>query len=237
MGRIFLIVVLFLNFVFGSQMYQSVDKDSATILQKGAESEYCPDCGMNLVKFFKTNHAAKLKDGTVRQFCSLHCLIEEQRGALKDASLIEQIFVVDSLSLKFIPAHEAYYVVGSDKPATMSMTSEYAFKERSAAEAFAKEYGGEVMEYARAHAMASAEFDQDVAMIKDKRAKNMYPKAEKIYNESCDKARLDKLHLHTISSIKAMLKGSDICGSISDDSALQALAVYLFEKKLLGGMK
>ncbi|HCZ17980.1 nitrous oxide reductase accessory protein NosL [Wolinella succinogenes] len=215
-------------------MFQSVSKEEATLLQKGPEAQYCPNCGMDLVKFYKTNHAVKLKDGEVRQYCSLHCLIEEQgSGYLKDKQgLIDQILVVDVESLKFIPAQEAFYVVGSQKPGTMTMTSQYAFKNRTKAEAFAKENGGEVMDYKSAYAVGEAEFAKDIAMIKNKRETGMYPKGEKLYNESCDKSRLEKLHVHTIAEFKAMVKNSDICGKDLDDSSLQAISLFVWDKKL-----
>ena len=55
--------------------------------------------------------------------------------------------VVDNTTLKFIDANQAYYVVGSKKPGTMSMVSKYAFGTKSAAEAFAKKFGGKIMKY------------------------------------------------------------------------------------------
>jgi nitrous oxide reductase accessory protein NosL len=66
--------------------------------------------------------------------------------------------VVDTNSLKFIPADRAYYVVGSSKPATMSKTSKYAFAKKSDAQAFVKKYGGKIMKFYDAYDIAIKDF-------------------------------------------------------------------------------
>jgi nitrous oxide reductase accessory protein NosL len=66
--------------------------------------------------------------------------------------------VVDAKTLCFIPALSAYYVVGSNKPATMSKTSKYAFAKKSDAQAFAKAYGGKVMKFYDAYKVATKDF-------------------------------------------------------------------------------
>ncbi len=56
--------------------YRMVPMDKAQILQEGPAKMFCPKCGMTLPMFYRTNHAAKV-DGTMEQFCSIHCLVEE----------------------------------------------------------------------------------------------------------------------------------------------------------------
>lgn len=213
-------------------MFQSVESEQATLLQKGDEKPYCPNCGMNLVKFFKTSHAARLKNGEVRQYCSLHCLVDERmEGYLKDKeNLIDQILVVDTKSLELINAKEAIYVIGSDRPATMSRQSEYAFKNRADAQEFVKAYGGEMMDFAKAYALKKAEHEADKEMIRKKREVKLYPKAEKVYEESCDKQALSNLHVHTIAELKAHLIQSDVCKKV-DEGLAQALAIYIWDKR------
>ena len=48
-------------------MFQSVDPSKATLVGNGEGKEYCAVCGMNLVKFYKTNHVYNGK-----QVASLH---------------------------------------------------------------------------------------------------------------------------------------------------------------------
>lgn len=213
-------------------MFQSVESNQATLLQKGDEKLYCPNCGMDLVKFYKTNHAVRLKDGQVKQYCSLHCLINERaEGYLRDREhLIDKILVVNTKTLEFINAKEAIYVIGSDRPATMSRQSEYAFKNRTDAREFIKAYGGEMVDFAKAYALKKQEYETNKEMIHKKREIKLYPKAEKVYKESCDKQALAALHVHTIAELKTYLMQHNICKKI-DESLAQALAVYIWEKR------
>jgi len=137
-------------------MFQSVSAGQATILQKGENKDSCPICGMHLQKFYKTNHAGETKDGT-KQYCSIHCVVDDNELKKTD---IKDLKVVDTNSLKFIPAHKASYVAGSSKPGTMSRTSKYAFAKKSDAEAFAKEFGGKVTNLNGAYTSAMKDFSR-----------------------------------------------------------------------------
>jgi hypothetical protein len=118
--------------------FQSVPLDQAQLLQTGKGKMFCPNCGMTLPMFYKTNHAVE-SNGTVKQYCSIHCLATNlHKYNLKDVK------VVDNTSLKFINANSAWYVVGSTKAGTMSKISKYAFSKKEDAKAFAKKFSGEV---------------------------------------------------------------------------------------------
>ncbi len=110
---------------------------------------------MNLVKFYKTSHAAHLND-TTRQYCSIHCLAEEKN--LKKMPLSD-LKVVDVKSLKFIDAASAFYVVGSKKKPTMSEVSKYAFANKEDAIKFSKRNKGEVLNFDEALKIAMKDFD------------------------------------------------------------------------------
>jgi len=135
------------------KMFQSVSKEQAILLQKGKNREFCHICGMNLVKFYKTNHAAKEGD-VEHQYCSIHCLTKD----IKEGAELENPQVVDVSSLQFIPVTEAYYVVGSKKPATMSRVSKYAFKSLDDAKAFQVKYGGKIVDFYSAWQIAKKDF-------------------------------------------------------------------------------
>ncbi|MEA1919132.1 MAG: nitrous oxide reductase accessory protein NosL [Campylobacterota bacterium] len=124
-----------------SQRFQSVSKKEAIILQEGKDKRSCIKCGMDLPKFYKTNHAATHK-GHTRQYCSIHCLVSD----LNEGNDLKNPKAVDLKSLKFIDASTAFYVVGSSKPSTMSHISKYVFQNRSDATDFVKLYGGEIMD-------------------------------------------------------------------------------------------
>ena len=60
------------------KMFQMVPADQATILQEGKAKMFCPECGMTLPMFYKTNHAATV-DGKVKQYCSIYCIVEDTK--------------------------------------------------------------------------------------------------------------------------------------------------------------
>lgn len=215
-------------------MFQSVSKEQAEILQKGKEKMYCPNCGMYLPKFYKTSHAVLLEDGSARQYCSIYCLVEEMEiTELRDKKeQIKEIKVVDADSLEYIDAKNAHYVVGSSIKGTMSMTSKYAFKTKAHAEAFAKKNGGSVMDFDGAYEVALQDFAKDTAFVRSKRSTKMYKKGEKLYNKKCDGKKLEAMHAHNLGSLKAMIKSSDVCGSGLNDMQLQAISLYFWDEKM-----
>ncbi|MHB8810810.1 MAG: nitrous oxide reductase accessory protein NosL, partial [Desulfobulbaceae bacterium] len=73
---------------------------------------------------------------------------------------------------KMVPAAQAFYVVGSTAPGTMTAVSKLAFADRAAAEKFAGEYGGKVTDFTAAYQQAVAELDKDRQGIDMKRKKS-----------------------------------------------------------------
>ena len=136
-----------------SSRYQSVTPDKAVLLQSGKNKRYCSRCGMDLAKFYKTNHVAVHK-GKVYQYCSIHCLEDH----LREGITLKNPRVVDVASLKFISVADAKYVVGSKKPGTMSRVSKYAFASLDDAKKFQAKYGGEIMSFSGARAKAQEDF-------------------------------------------------------------------------------
>jgi len=208
---IVLVALLLAAPVVQAQMFQSVTADEAQLLQSGPGKLYCPGCGMNLVKFYKTSHA--LGD---HQYCSMHCLVNANEE-------IVGVQVVDVTSLKFIDAEKAHYVVGSDVKGTMTMTSKYAFASLADAEAFAGKNGGEVMTFAATEAMARKALVKENQMISKKRGK-MAEKGAKIFKSMCDDADLPDFT--SIAEAKTHLAESGACGDLNDGQ-YQAVAIYL----------
>jgi len=199
------------------KMFQAVPKGKATILQDGDAKMFCPECGMTLPMFYKTNHAATV-NGKVKQYCSIHCLAEEMQKGAKPTD----IKVVDVTSLKFIPVEKATYVVGSSKKGTMTMVSKYAFAKKADAEAFAKENGGKVTDFKGALEAAKDDFAKDSKMIAKKQAM-MTQKGEMIYGKMCQKT--DKKFASTAEA-KAFVIGNKLCKGLNGKQ-LQAVGLYL----------
>ena len=200
-----------------TKMFQMVPADKATILQDGKAKMFCPECGMTLPMFYKTNHAATV-DGKVKQYCSIHCIVEDT----KKGSKLTDIKVVDVNSLKFIDASKALYVVGSSKKGTMTMVSKYAFASKVNAEAFAKKNGGEVVDYAGAYKAAEADFDKDAAMVA-KKQDMMAQKGEMMYGKMCQTT--DK-KFTTTAEAKAFIVDNKLCKDLNPKQ-LQAVGLYL----------
>lgn len=198
--------------------YQAVNPKDATMLQEGDEKTFCPVCGMTLPMFYKTNHAANDKS-KVKQYCSIHCMIEDKE---MKGTKISNLKVVDNSTLKFIDVKDAYYVFGSKKPGTMTMVSKYAFGTKDAALAFVKENGGEVKTFAEVEKIVADGIKKEKAMIEKRQAK-MRMMGEKYYNENCEKT--DK-KFETTAQAKAYLTSSKICGEVQGKT-LQALGLYL----------
>ena len=200
-----------------TKMFQSVSKGEATLLQEGKAKPFCPECGMTLPMFFKTNHAATV-NGTLKQYCSLHCVVEDS----KKGSKLTDIKVVDVSSLKFIDANKASYVVGSSKKGTMSMVSKYAFANKADAEAFAKANGGKVMDYSAAYKAAESDFAKDSKMVAKKQAM-MAEKGKMMYGKMCQKT--DK-KFATTAEAKAFMVENKLCKDLNPKQ-MQAIGLYL----------
>ncbi len=199
------------------KMFQAVPMEQATILQEGNAKMFCPECGMTLPMFYKTNHAATV-DGKAKQYCSLHCVVEDtQKG-----SKLTDIKVVDVTTLKFIPVEKATYVVGSAKQGTMTTVSKYAFASKDDAEAFAKENGGKVVDYSGAYKAAEEDFAKDSKMVADNQAM-MVEKGEMMYNKMCQKT--DK-KFATTAEAKAFIVENELCKDL-DAKQMQAVGLYL----------
>jgi len=199
------------------KMFQSVPKDKATLLQEGKARAFCPECGMTLPMFFKTNHAAHVAAKT-KQYCSIHCLVED----MQKGSKLESIQVVDTHSLKFIDATKAIYVIGSHKKGTMTGVSKYAFENKADAEAFAKANGGKVTDFNGALEAAKAEFVKDSKMIAKKQAM-MSKKGKMMYGKMCQKT--DNTFVSTAEA-KAYILSHDLCKGLNGKQ-LQAVGLYL----------
>lgn len=198
--------------------YQAVPAQKATIVQKGDEKNYCPICGMTLPMFYKTNHAA-VHEGHDKQYCSIHCMVEDKELNSSDLSDMK---VVDNKTLKFIPVKEAYYVVGSSKPGTMSMVSKYAFKTLDDAKAFQKENGGEIKNFDEVYAQVAKGLEKEKAMIAKKQAK-MQKMGEKVYEKMCKKT---DMKFTSVAQAKAYITKNELCGNMKGKN-LQAVGIYL----------
>jgi len=199
------------------KMFQSVPMVKATILQDGKEKMFCPKCGMSLPMFYKSNMSAKV-DGKVKQYCSIHCLVDDINSGAK----LSEIKVVDTNSLKFIDAKNAYFVVGSSKKGTMTKVSKYAFASKEDAKVFASKFGGDVMDFEHTLALAKKQFAKESAMISKKQSM-MAKKGKMLYNAKCQK--IDQ-KFNSTAEAKAYIVEHKSCQGLNGKQ-LQAVGLYL----------
>jgi len=200
------------------KMFQSVNPADATLVQTGKTKKFCPLCGMTLPMFYKTNHSAT-HNHEAKQYCSLHCVVEDMETNKAD---LKDIKVVDVSSLKFISADKAFYVVGSKKKGTMSMVSKYAFALKDDAVKFAKDNGGTVMNFAAAYEEAKKDFPKDAMMVSKKQTKAAQM-GKKLFHKKC---RPLEIEFTSVAQAKAYVNENKLCGDINPKQ-LQAIGLYL----------
>ena len=91
--------------------------------------------------YYKTNHGAVLKNGHMKQYCSIRCLAVDY-PAIKPK--LDKVLAVDVKTEKLIYAHKANYVIGSKVPGTMTKVSKLAFSGKVSAREFQKKMGGAI---------------------------------------------------------------------------------------------
>ncbi len=212
-----LLALSLLASISSAKMFQSVTPEKAQLLQEGKAKLYCPNCGMNLVKFYKTSHAIK-KGNHTHQYCSLHCLVD----ANKNSDFINAK-VVDAKTLKFINAYDAYYIVGSSKPGTMSMNSKYAFGSKDDALEFQKANGGKLMNFHQVLSIAQKALQKENMMINKKRSMAS-KKGAMMFKKLCKASNTPKFNSYA--KAKSYVMNSGVCSSLKDKQA-QAIAIYL----------
>ena len=201
--------------------YRTVPMSKATLFKTGKEKIYCSVCGMTLPMFYKTNHSAK-HDHKQDQYCSITCMIED---AVVNGKNLTNFKVVDNTTLKFIPSNDAYFIVGSKKPGTMSMISKYAFGTKDAALKFQKANGGKLMNFGKLVKLVKKSQAKDMAATKKRQSKAI-KKGAMMYKKMCKKTNKEFI---STAQAKAFLKSSKICGDIKGKK-LQAIGMYLVHK-------
>ena len=230
MNKIFFLIMLSLGVLYGKPFSKEASIEP-TLVQKGEEKHWCPVCGMNIKKFYKTSHTAKLENGNPRQYCSMHCLLKDKEEyGIKD----DDIKVVDAKTQKLIDAKKAFYVVGSEIKGTMSMTSKLAFQKEEDAKEFIKEYKGEITSFEEAMKIATENLKKDEKNQKTIKKKKIYPMGKKIYEKVCNKD-IDPTMYIEINELKADIKNNNLCKKL-DEKKLHAVSLYLWEVKRFGNL-
>ncbi len=114
----------------------------------------CDNCGMDRNMWARTRHEFKTAKGTFYT-CSIACVavmglkLKEEPRDVKAADYFHPVTMLD--------AEEAFYVMGSAAPGTMTSVSKIAFPDKKEAVAFAAKYGGRVVSFKDALSAARKE--------------------------------------------------------------------------------
>jgi copper chaperone NosL len=127
----------------------------------------CPLCGMDRERFAQTRMVIRYEDGSSTGVCSLHCAAIEL--AVHFDRPVKAIEVGDAATRKLLDAEQATWVVGGTRPGVMSRRGKWAFETRAAAEAFARENGGELATFEAALEAAYQDLYGDLKMLREKR--------------------------------------------------------------------
>ena len=112
----------------------------------------CELCGMDRKAYGFSRMLISYEDGTETGVCSLHCAVIELE-AKKDRP-VKALLIADRGDRMLTPAESAVWVMGGTKRGVMTQRPKWAFKTKSAAEAFIAEYGGHIVNWAEALAAA-----------------------------------------------------------------------------------
>jgi len=130
-------------------------------------SPSCRHCGMDREKFASSRMVIEYDDGSALGTCSIHCAAVDLAVTLDKAP--RAFKVADMPTRKLIDAEQAFWVVGGGKPGVMTRRAKWAFADRAAAEAFAKEQGGALTSFEEAMKGAYEDMYLDTKMIREKR--------------------------------------------------------------------
>jgi nitrous oxide reductase accessory protein NosL len=128
----------------------------------------CHNCGMMRPMWARTWHTYT-SEGETLHVCSMHCLAEATLNAGTSPENVQAALYLDPATT--IPADQAFYVVGSRAPGTMTMNSKLAFATKEEAEKFAAECGGSVVQFSDAYQAAQMTIAKENKMIDSNRHK------------------------------------------------------------------
>jgi nitrous oxide reductase accessory protein NosL len=127
----------------------------------------CRTCGMDRAKFASSRMIVEYEDGSKLAACSLHCVAVELAVQIDRTPVA--LRVADLGTQALVDAEKATWVVGGARPGVMTRRGKWAFAERAAAEAFARENGGAVVSFDDAMKAAYEDMYQDTKAIREKR--------------------------------------------------------------------
>jgi len=135
--------------------------------QDQAEHPNCPYCGMDRTKFAHSRVYLQYDDNTSVGTCSLHCAAMDLALKIDKTPVVIQVGDLDTKEL--IDAEKAVWVIGGSQMGVMTRRAKWAFGTQGAAEAFVKQFGGQISDFNQAIKASFEDMYEDVKMIREKR--------------------------------------------------------------------
>jgi copper chaperone NosL len=129
----------------------------------------CKYCEMDRQKYAHSRGLIEYEDGSSFGSCSLYCTAIDLVQSFDKQP--KAIFAADYNKKNLIDAEKAYWVIGGDKPGTMTKTAKWAFADKKDADTFIKEHGGKLGTFDEAMKTTYEDMYKDTKMIREKRAK------------------------------------------------------------------
>jgi len=135
--------------------------------QDQTEHPACKYCGMDRNTFAHSRVYIKYDDNSTMGTCSLHCAAMDMALNIDKAPV--SIQVGDFNTKELIDAEKAFWVIGGSKMGVMTKRAKWAFGTKEAADAFVKEFGGQLAGFDQAIKASFEDMNDDVKMIREKR--------------------------------------------------------------------
>lgn len=223
------LAILFLLFITTSNaksFNQKATIKEPLLIQKTPYQNWCSVSGNELLKTYKTNYIAKLRDGNHKQYAAIRFLASDY-DAIK--SRIQEVLVVDAKTQKFIDATMAYYVVNSKAKTKYSKFSKIAFEKKSDADNFVKKYGGKIRDFEFTLYLATRDIKLDTEHFEELQSK-LYHKGHKVYTQKCNE--IDLKNYGMMLELKSAIVTKKLCKKLSKRD-LQNVTRYLWDRKRL----
>lgn len=159
MRRILSVVIVVLVFFCSSA--PAADQDQM-------DHPSCSYCGMHRVKFAHSRMLIEYEKGDAVGTCSIHCTAVEFANAID--RMPKAILVGDLNTKQLIDAEQAIWVLGGKRQGVMTKRAKWAFADKTSAEDFVNQQGGEIVDFDRVMTAAYEDMYKDTKMIRAKRA-------------------------------------------------------------------
>ena len=150
----------------------------------------CDICGMERHAYAHSRMLLEFDDKTSSGTCSLHCTAAGM-AAHREKTIV-RMFVGDHTAKELVDAQKAFWVIGGRQAGVMTKRAKWAFRQKTAAEAFMADNGGTLGTYHDAMKAAFADMRDDITMLQEKKRTEPAPMADIKQHPGCTYCGMDR---------------------------------------------